>query len=82
MSKQIKAAQPVTTRAADRATTLDLVACPECGSTAEVLDRFAVGSTSGPVEHVRISCLFGHHHFTMPAPREQLPAPTESRSQS
>ncbi len=43
-----------------------LTICPECGETAEVLDRFDLSSTSGQVEHVRISCLAARHHFTMP----------------
>ncbi len=49
-----------------RPTSADLIACPECGVTAEVLDRFTLDSTAGPVEHLRIACLSGHH-FLMPA---------------
>lgn len=49
-----------------RPTSADLIACPECGVTAEVLDRFTLDSTAGPVEHLRIGCLSGHH-FLMPA---------------
>ena len=44
---------------------LDLTACPEpgCSSPAEIVDRFALRSTDGPIEHVRTRCLNGHHFF-------------------
>jgi hypothetical protein len=42
------------------------VGCPECNQPAEVLERFALESTDGPIEHVRLSCL-ARHHFLMPA---------------
>lgn len=45
---------------------LDLMVCPECGAPAEVLDRFALGGTDGPLEHVKIRCLL-RHWFLMPA---------------
>jgi hypothetical protein len=40
----------------------ELIACPEpgCGMPAEVVDRFVLASTDGPVEHVRTWCLEGH----------------------
>lgn len=41
--------------------------CPECGAPAELLDRFELCSTEGPVAHVRVRCLRSRHHFTMPA---------------
>ena len=44
---------------------LDLVVCPECAAPAEVVDRFAVPSTHGPVEHVKVQCL-GRHWFLLP----------------
>ena len=44
---------------------LDLVVCPECAAPAEVLDRFALPSTDGPVEHARIRCL-QRHGFLLP----------------
>jgi len=34
--------------------------CPECGAPAEVLDRFVLESTDGPIDHARIRCLHGH----------------------
>jgi hypothetical protein len=45
---------------------LTIVGCPECNQPAEVLDRFALESTDGPVEHVRLCCL-ARHHFLVPA---------------
>jgi hypothetical protein len=48
---------------------LDLIQCPDptCRALAEVIDRFSLYSTDGPVEHVRTRCL-QRHHFTVPAP--------------
>jgi hypothetical protein len=37
-----------------------LTSCPGCGGAAEVLDRFALPSTDGPVEHVRTYCVRRH----------------------
>jgi hypothetical protein len=34
--------------------TLDIIACPECGAPAEVVDRFALDSTDGPIEHLTV----------------------------
>jgi hypothetical protein len=39
----------------------ELGACPECGLPAEITDRFSLPSTDGPVEHVAVACLSGHH---------------------
>ena len=44
---------------------LDLVVCPECAAPAEVVDRYALPSTDGPVEHVKVQCL-GRHWFVLP----------------
>lgn len=43
---------------------LDLVECPDCAAPAEVVDRFDLPSTSGPVAHVKVRCLH-RHWFTM-----------------
>jgi len=40
-----------------------VVSCPECGRSADVLDRCVLGSTDGPLEHVRILCTAGHYFF-------------------
>jgi hypothetical protein len=42
------------------------VVCPECGHRATVEWRSVRGSTSGPVEHVKVRCPDGHW-FLMPA---------------
>jgi hypothetical protein len=41
---------------------MEVVACPEpgCAAPAEVLERFALASTSGPVEHCKTVCVGGH----------------------
>jgi hypothetical protein len=46
------------------ASVLDLVPCPEPGCTlpAEVVERFAVDSTCGPVSCLATRCLSGHQH--------------------
>jgi hypothetical protein len=59
---------------------LDLVVCPECAAPAEVVDRFALPSTDGPVEHVKVLCVV-RHWFVLPV--AALPAvdalPTDVR---
>lgn len=44
---------------------LDLTACPEpgCSSPAQILDRSALRSTDGPIEHVSVRCLSSHYFF-------------------
>lgn len=37
-----------------------MIDCPECGLPAEVLDRYVLESTDGPIEHVKIKCVQGH----------------------
>jgi hypothetical protein len=39
---------------------MDLTTCPDCGAPAEITDRFAIPSTDGPVEHVRVGCVDRH----------------------
>lgn len=38
-----------------------LVSCAECGLPAEIVDRFVLESTSGPVPHVATRCVLRHH---------------------
>jgi hypothetical protein len=39
---------------------VELVDCPECGAPAEIQSRSVLGSTSGPLAHVKIWCVNGH----------------------
>ena len=38
----------------------DMTQCRSCGAIAEVVDRFVLDSTSGPVERMTVRCLFEH----------------------
>ena len=49
----------------DRYNEMDLVVCPECAAPAEVVDRYVLPSTDGPVEHVKVQCLV-RHWFVLP----------------
>ena len=51
----------------------EYVGCPECGAPAEIVDRFVLPSTDGPVEHVKLWCVT-RRWFTLPA--ENMPATT------
>ncbi len=53
---------------------MQLTTCPECGLPAELLDRFALYSTDGPIEHVKIACV-NKHWFVIAAERVSRPAP-------
>jgi hypothetical protein len=55
---------PVPTEDLDLAS-LELAWCPSCDQPTEILSRYVLGSTDGPIEHVRIRCLVGHK-FLMP----------------
>jgi hypothetical protein len=49
---------------------LELTNCPECGAPAEVIDRFVLPSSDGPVEHVKTRCVTGPW-FVVPAGRRR-----------
>jgi hypothetical protein len=61
---------------------MSLVPCPDpgCRAVAEISDRITVGSTHGPIEHVRTLCLDGHH-FLLPASRAFWPPSPAPRHQ-
>jgi hypothetical protein len=44
---------------------MQISACPECDSTAEVSDAGTAGSTHGPIDMVRVLCI-NRHWFLMP----------------
>jgi len=39
---------------------LTFIYCPDCDVPAEVTDRFALASTSGPADHIVVRCAAGH----------------------
>jgi len=53
-----------------------LVACPGCGLPADLLERFSMHSTEGPVDLVALTCLDGHY-FRMPL--DGLPAEAQQQ---
>ncbi len=55
-----------------RVTALDLVGCPECAAPAEVVERFVLDSTDGPIEHATVRCA-GRHRFTVLVERLTTP---------
>ena len=54
-----------------------LLDCPLCGLPAEIVARFTLDGSPGPVEHVKIACL-GGHWFTLPVDSLRLPAATSA----
>jgi hypothetical protein len=50
---------------------LELTHCPECGAPAEIVDRFVLSSSDGPVEHVKTRCVTGPW-FVVPAKRRHV----------
>jgi hypothetical protein len=39
---------------------MDFTTCPDCGAQAEVVDRFVLESTDGPIDHAKVRCIDGH----------------------
>jgi hypothetical protein len=48
---------------------------PACGALAEIVDRFALASTDGAIDHAKVVCL--HRHWFM-LPVEQLAVDVET----
>jgi hypothetical protein len=48
----------------DPVTGLELVGCPACAAPAEVVERFVLNSTDGPIEHATVRCA-DRHRFTV-----------------
>jgi hypothetical protein len=40
------------------------IPCPQCGAPARITERFRLGSTAGPVEHLKTVCV--NHHWLTP----------------
>jgi hypothetical protein len=51
---------------------IDLVGCPACTAPAEIVDRYVLESTDGPIEHATIVCA-GRHRFTVLVERIAIP---------
>jgi hypothetical protein len=45
-------------------TGLDLVGCPDCAAPAEIVERYVLESTDGPIEHATVLCS-DRHRFTV-----------------
>jgi hypothetical protein len=56
----------------------ETIPCPQCGAPARIVERFWLGSTAGPVEHLRIGCA-NHHWLTPLAETSPAPGLTPSR---
>ncbi len=54
------------------------IRCPQCGAPARITERFRLGSTAGPVEHVKTGCVT-HHWLTQLAETSPASGPTPSR---
>ncbi len=63
------------------------ISCPQCCAPARITERFWLGGTAGPVEHLKTGCV-NHHWLTLlaetlagaqpdPTPAATLPAPAE-----
>ena len=48
------------------------IPCPQCGAPAQITERFQLGSTAGPVEHLQTGCV---NHWLTP-----LAEPSPARS--
>jgi hypothetical protein len=60
-------------------TSLEIVGCPECAAPAEVVDRFLLESTDGPLEHAIVTCT-ERHRFTVLVQRFATRTPEEERT--
>ena len=36
------------------------IPCPQCGAPARITERFTLGGTAGPVEHLKTGCVNNH----------------------
>jgi hypothetical protein len=55
----------------------DTIPCPQCGAPARITERFRLGSTDGPIQHLKTGCV--NNHWLTPlaetVEREQLATP-------
>jgi hypothetical protein len=62
----------------DATTGLDLVGCPACAAPAEIVERFVLDSTDGPIEHATVRCA-DRHRFTVLVERLTTPRVQEDK---
>jgi hypothetical protein len=53
----------------------EAIPCPQCGAPARITERFRLGSTAGPVEHLKTGCV-NNHWLTPLAETLAAPLPT------
>ena len=63
----------------DDNTALDLVGCPACAAPAEVVERYVLPSTDGPIEHATVLCS-ERHRLTVLVERLATPRTPERRT--
>ncbi len=51
---------------------VDMVGCPTCAAPAEIVDRYVLESTDGPIEHATVLCA-DRHRFTVLVERLRTP---------
>jgi hypothetical protein len=51
---------------------IDLVGCPACPAPAEIVDRYVLESSDGPIEHATVVCA-SRHRFTALVERMATP---------
>ena len=61
------------------ATDIELVGCPACAAPAEVVERYVLDSTDGPIEHATVLCS-ERHRFTVLVERLLTPRTSEQRT--
>jgi hypothetical protein len=66
----------------------ELIPCPQCGAPAQITERFLLGSTAGPVEHLKTGCV-NNHWLTPPTdslagarPNPSIPLREPARARS
>ena len=74
-ASQNGASQTGSPRAAPGGIGMSIMPCPGCGVPAEITERFILASTDGPITHVAVCCVDGHHYRMeadrLPADRSQ-----------
>lgn len=59
---------------------MEMITCPGCGDPGEVVERFVMDSTDGPIEFARTGCLSRHWFTVAVADLRSAVAPPETRT--